>query len=236
MALDDFAINSDYPMDIVAVALTGTMSGFEFPIFPVPFGPPFAYAQKTITTGLSYSVLPFGQWSLDGGITWHAFGDTLENGEAYLSFDSSTGNFEIEAGASSSNATLTYRVFGFLPNDSDADVPLPAWQNSNLNVNSDFGYSKLVAAGKWVEQANTTAVLFTHNLGYRPQVLAWTESSGIISMLSSSYISAFTEYGASEGTAIIPTATNVQAIVTVKDTTNFTPATVHYRIYGDRNG
>lgn len=236
MAFDDFAVNSDYPMDIVAVALTGTMNGFEFPEIPVPGGRPFANASKTITTSLPFSVLPFGQWSLDNGTTWHAFGDYLEVGTADLYFDTTTGDFEIEAGASRDDVTLTYRVFGFLPSDSDADVPPPSWQTSVFRLNSDFGYSKLVAAGKWAEQANTTATLFTHNLGYKPQVIAWEELNGIISMLRSDYLAAFTEYGAVDGVAIIPTATAIQARVQVEDPSSFQPAVIHYRIYGDDNG
>ena len=184
----DFLLNTDYELDKIALVKTGSYVG-----------------SIQIPHNLSFTPLPFGIWSTDEDFTTtHALGAFETSGEPGY-----TPPLGVECIAQPDKITLTsrgegnnttrvyYRLYGFEPSDINENAPTTSEFANTFQLNTDFNYRKLKATGEFTQ----TGQSFAHNLGYLPQVMAWSKyadspdfpayRNGIEPITSASY---FTNY------------------------------------------
>lgn len=217
MALDNFIINSDYPMDMVVFAAEGTVA---------------ANSATSISHGLSFVPLCFGVWSSDGGSTWKPITEMNITGNETLVYLSSTTR-EVTVTTQLASSSIQFRVWGLQPADNTARTTPPQFQVSDFMLNSDFNYSKLVGSAVWTVTATSGTTLITHNLGYIPEVIAWRESAGGVIR---PFINSYGSSSAGEA-ALIATNTEVKAYCPGgAGGSDFSLAKIHVRVYGGKNG
>jgi hypothetical protein len=198
MATDprDFLINSDYEMDKIVYFTTGTIT---------------AGSSDTIAHNLSFTPMVFGVFATDSDFTdTHVLPFSAHDGEAFtLSADNT--NVNIAYDNQDPTASVYYCIMGFEPDGSTADAPATSQYAGSLIIDTEYNYCKLYSNGYVNGDADTT---ITHDLGYLPQIMAWTELNG--------------EYE--------PTNTSNIEITTTDINFNYAGAgydKVHYRIYYD---
>lgn len=156
-----FLVTSDHPMDIVVWKGTGEMS----------IGP-HDLKQVSIAHGLPFAPLVFGQVSFDDGQSWSPF--ATHYSQLTMEFSSDPTNVNIYALSFETGADMKFRFWGYAPADASYDI-LPPSSETRFNINTDYGYSQLIKAGKWDIEAGSRKVIFEHNLGFTPQVECWVE-------------------------------------------------------------
>lgn len=220
MALDDFIVDSDHPMDLVVFVAEGNITSFSN-----------GYGAATIAHGLPFTPLPFGVWSSNGGTTWQPItGISAEPNKPFAQIYGTSTQVTIAIQLNSSGTPIMYRIFGFAPSGASGDVTPPALRFSSFSLNTDFDYSKLIASIVWPATATSGTTLVTHSLGYIPEVAAWEENSGgQISPMIGQY--GVTTAGAS---ALIATASDVQVICPGGAGNRMQK--LHVRVYGGKNG
>lgn len=121
--------------------------------------------------------------------------------------------------------TAYYRIFGFEPSNSTADVAPLANSGDNFVIDSGYNYMKLYSSDT-VVLGTAASVTVTHNLGYIPKVFAWFMD---ISNEVTPIIKGFDEFSFSSDVTMVVTTTNI--IFSRSGTLNI-PA-IYYRIYLD---
>lgn len=221
----DYIVNSDYPMDFIVWGGTGNSTSSNY--------------NQTVTTishGLPFKPLVFGQFSLDNGATWMPMGlyDYFVNKiDIWIESDATNVYVNFTYLASGSK-TIQFRIWAFAPADADASVVIPASSSNDYRLNTDFNYSKLVKAGKWTITTGARQTIFSHGLGYTPEVMVWFETSNGRIRDAAAQFSGNTTYWPIQYTQIDNTALYARFTSTAIGSLNYTA--VHYRIYGDLNG
>jgi hypothetical protein len=189
-----------------------------------------------IPHGLPFMPLPRGLWTTDS--TWQTAyemnsGPITTSPTAPSPFTFDTG---IEANSTEvifrnqnwtgSTATLYYRIYAFMPSTVNLDAPFTNVGVDNFMINSDYNYTKLYLAGVTAASgvASSTAVV-PHNLGYRPQVMAWAERDGTVYDETYTYVNS--------GVPDSGCDVNINDLTFTR--ASFIPTTerFHYRIYLD---
>ena len=170
MAIDprDFLLNTDYEMDKVILFYEGSLapsssgSGYEEVIQHDLGFTPLVFGVCAFNSDFSDSrSLPYIEFTQENAISVSV--------EAYSStIKISYGNYE------STPDKVYYRIYGFEPSGSKADIPPTANKATEFILNTDYNYCKLLSAGTVDGDSDT---IVPHNLGYLPFVLAWQESS-----------------------------------------------------------
>lgn len=169
----NFLLNSDYPQDKVVLLLSGSI--------------PIDSATHTIPHNLPFTPLVDGCWSMtsDFSTSYEFYSGDFPSGNPGYFFA-----HEVQLQANSTNVILPtldiaggsktayYRIFGFEPSDSTADIASPITSSDNFVLNTDYNYMKLYTSG--VANPGTAATYtIVHGLGYKPQVRAWYTVAGI---------------------------------------------------------
>ena len=224
MDVRKFIINSDYPMDFIVWKGSGDVSSS-------------GYNQSTITIahGLNFTPLVFGQFSLDDGSTWFPLGlyDHYTNKVDIGAESDGTNVYVNFTCLDSGSKTAKVRLWGLAPSTADSSVTVPSGVN-HFRLNSDFNYSKLVAAGRWPIQTGSRQTIYSHNLGYVPEVMTWVELSNGRIREPSPQFSNNTGYWPTQCTEIDDHA--LYGLYTSNSAGSETYTHIHYRIYGGQNG
>lgn len=156
----DFLINSDYEMDKIIYFTTGTIT---------------AGGSDTIAHNLSFAPMVFGVFATGPDYTdSHLLPFSGRNSEDFtLSADNT--NVNIAYNNQDPTAGVYYCIMGFEPDGSTADTPATSQHAGSLVIDTEYNYCKLHSKGYVNGNADTT---ITHNLGYLPQIMAWTELNG----------------------------------------------------------
>ena len=205
---NNFLFNTDYPLDKVIYLFSGS----------------YTQIGETSTTvvvahGLTFRPLVTGNWSktVDFTSTKEMFLPEFSDiTSTYVQVFSNDTNITIRGiKPTAGNETIYYRIYGFMPSNVNTDVAFTASLADSFQLSTDYNYTKLneTFSGFYPAAATTT---ITHNLGYRPQVMAWTKDiniygTGIINQDHTSYI--------------LPTTTTIVIKSATKD--------VHLRVYMD---
>lgn len=184
----DFILNTDYELDKIILAKSGNFVG-----------------SVQLSHSLSFTPLVFGVWSTSADFsTSHPLGNAETASEPgytpALGVDCIAQSDKITLTASgdgSGSTRIYYRLIALQPPANNDNAPGTADVAQTFILNTDYNYRKLKATGEFT-QTNQT---YTHNLGYIPQVMAWTVyenmpslpaySNGITPMASGSF---FTDY------------------------------------------
>jgi len=219
-----FLANSDYPFDKVVYLKTGS--------YTVPNN---TIGQTvTIPHGLPFTPLIGGNWALMPSFTVayeYSTGPFPSSAAGYLfdtranAYADATNVYVSTDNLNPSAKTVYYRIFGFQPSTSDADVPGIASQGDSFLFNTDFNYTKLYLSG-FVDTPATTDlsvnVPIAHGLGYIPQVSAWVSNATYIFPVGSSH---------SFASSTLASANGSHLNFTIKPFNDAQRA--HYRIYLD---
>lgn len=204
----NFLLNTDYPLDKIVYIHSGSFSAT---------GGGGVGTYHSVVHDLPFTPLMVGNWSTssDFSITKEMFIPSYtELTGAYCEVASDSSDFTIQAiNYDSSPITVYYRVYGFMPSTSDETAAPTSSIADNFMLNTDYNYTKLYYNDCITAETSTT---ITHNLGYRPQVMAWYQSGSQAKYLSSD----FTHW-----------VTTTDTTVVVHNSS--TGASIHLRIYLD---
>lgn len=227
LASKNMLLNSDSPLDKVIYIATSQIT--------VPAG---QFSQLDIPHGLPFTPLLFGNWSTspDFSITYeYGTGPIHSNlqqaiftAQPNLRSSSSVANLTVTNYNTSSTLTAYCRVYGFQPSGTSS-VAL-AHTNTGVDpfmINTDQQQVQLIHEGlrdfPSVSYPNIVQItLFSHNLGYRPQVMSWVSRDGWTQNL---YMSAMAE----DTVSIVVTDSDV--ILRVEG--QAIAGTVHIRVYAN---
>ena len=159
---DDFLLNTDYEMDKIIFAKTGSFTG-----------------SISVPHSLGYEPLAFGVWSTNEDFsTSNSLGLVMSSSEqGYtpplgVGCRAYTDHIQLTASGQNSGTTKIYfRLFAFeAPGERG-----PSARTSNLAnefiLNTDYNYRKLKKTGTF----NQTGQEYQHDLGYLPQIMAWVK-------------------------------------------------------------
>jgi hypothetical protein len=160
----NFLLTSDFPIDKVSGYNTGSISvPANTSLFP------------TFAHGLSYAPTYFLKWSTTANfsISFDELGtSTVNNLQLTATIDLTTIYLFI-SNVSNSAVTIYYRFIFFMPPDINKDVLATVANLDVFMLNTDYNYTKLFLDDKTTSNIAT----ISHNLGYYPQVEAWTVDS-----------------------------------------------------------
>lgn len=150
-------------MDNVCFVYDGTMSLSS------------GYGSTTLSHSLGFIPLAFGLYSIDGGSTWSEIDfQVVSIGFGQILAQASTISVSLSL-YSSSASSAKIRVFGFMPSNITASVSAPT-PLSRFYLNTKYGYDMLVAKGvTTIPSSSSETLVYTHNLGYIPRVMMWSE-------------------------------------------------------------
>ena len=166
MAIDPrkFLLNTDYELDKIIFVSTGDFVG-----------------TKEIPHNLGFTPLVFGMWSEDSSFTtcnnfsWvettPIAGYTPPLAVEIVAKDNKITLYA--EGKDSGTKRIYYRVFAFAPPDANVNVPTTSNLANEFILNTDYNYRKLKATGEFTQGGQS----YAHNLGYKPQVMAWFKYS-----------------------------------------------------------
>lgn len=164
----DFLLNTDYELDKIILVKTGSF-----------------VKQTDIAHGLSFTPLIFGIWSTDSNFnSANIIGPQLDTEPipGLYTPPLSVGCYALSDkialnsnGDGADNTTIYYRVYAFANPDANANTPKTSHLAKSFMINTDYNYRKLKASGTFTAAGQS----YEHNLGYRPQVMAWIQFSNI---------------------------------------------------------
>lgn len=205
----DFLLNTDHEMDKIVYFTSGKLSSSNAPVYVDNF--------KLGFIPLVFATFSFTEDFSDTRMSWTFTDDLIINLEAR-----SNGVVVRYTNNSDPNQKLYYRIYGFEPSNSTANIGGTQKEAKQFILNTDYNYCKLYKKG--IADGDTT---ITHNLGYTPLVLAWQEApwaNPTPSIVTPIWIS-----GAEDSNipSISVTSTTVQISGVPQNNK------VHYRIYYD---
>lgn len=213
MSISNYIVHSDYPMDEIVwtsegMASSSSMSGTD----------------TVITHGLPFAPLVFGQFSLDGS-TWYPMNmEGFYTIKMTVSLFSDKQNVRINVITNRGAVTIRYRLWAFAAAGEQHKLPRIASANQ-FRFNTGYNYSKLVKAGVWNVVEGNEQVIYAHNLGYIPSVMAWQEESGGV----------IQSVPQSDGDYQQKNVTVTDNELRGRFGAYINPAKIHYRIYGGQN-
>lgn len=179
MALSDFLLISDYPIDKVI---------YRSPVTPLVVSA-FNVATIILAHGNGGEFLPIAQWSLDPtfstGVYDVSTGPSSAGVQLFntaVAVDATNIRYDVNNNTAS-GATVYFRTIGLAVPGTDRDVPSTS-QFQDFNMNTDRSYMKVVSEGSATiaNNANHTAPV-PAVVGGIPKVLVWTKFGGTISPL-----------------------------------------------------
>lgn len=219
-----FAINSDFPTDDIVYSYQGNLSGDTWS------------QSATISHGLPFIPLVFGIYSVDNGTTWSQINFQSDAGAGVLEADSNNVHVQIvDNNGLLPSSAIKVRIFGFAPSTYTGNTTPPT-ALSKFMIDSRVVYDELLASGVF-QLANTTSpqIIYTHNLGYIPRVMAWyeIETGGvkIISPINTGVYAPTEYYTVWEYLEVTPSVVQFLEYISYGTTLR----KVHYRIYGGQN-
>lgn len=159
MAINDFILNSDYPIDKIVGSVSGVFS-------------------RNTSTYLTPEVIPHGlpfiptyimQWSTNPDFI-PAYSEQLSGDglSPLLEAQTDPTNVILYSYVPAGTISFYYRVLFFMPPDVDMEVGNTASLFDNFILNTDYNYPKIFQEGRL---NGTTTV--AHNLGFTPLVDFW---------------------------------------------------------------
>jgi len=155
MNLQNFQINSDYPMDKIVLLREVRVSA------------------DTVSFAHGFSSVPlvFGIWSTTSSFaTTRTCGMQRSSGDPVICWATTSSVFALNYGGAA--RPVYVRIYALLPVDSTSDAAATSNQAQTFIFNSDYRYMPLI--GSYTATGSRT---FAHGLGYKPRVLAWTQWS-----------------------------------------------------------
>lgn len=216
MAVDlrNFEFNSNAKMDNVVWVFEDSFSSST---------PDYTLVDTTIANPFTFKPLCFGNFSLDGGITWQDIDFVSSQGQGQL-VSRNDNTISIYISHATYTISIKVRIYAFTPasvGNLNFTKPTPI---SNFYINTENKYDNIVASGEAnISASNSIQTVYAHNLGYVPRVMLWQETSTGIYKAHTATVGD-TDFNA-------PIVTNSE--LDWKTTSNIK---VHYRIYGGQNG
>lgn len=216
-------LHSDFPLDKIVYMNTRS--------FSVPAG---GFNDQIFAHNLPFTPLILGQWSFDSTFATaydansgprFGVGGTLLLQTALYS--DATNITIFNSNNQGSPVTVYWRIYGFMPSTVSETAPFTASTADDFIIDTDQNYSKLFLSGVTASSSTLgSSVTVTHGLGYRPQVLVWSEDSSYTTWTGSYAIEG------SAGNNRVQVGTD--DITLLRDST-FLPSPVrfHYRMYID---
>lgn len=214
MSVENFLLNTDYPIDQIIGYGSGSVTI-----------PSFGFNDPIITHGYSFAPLYYIRWSYTSTFdvsyeeTGRISAEVLVSGETRPLTASI-----IISNNSTASVTVYYRIIFFRPFDQSPISDNTQIGLDDFNINTDDNLPKIYMEG----YINNPGGTVSHNLGFIPQVDAWFSFSDGRKgrFMGSNMDSTFYDY------KLIVTTTT---LTYTKDPsmTLFTP-NLYYRIYGDR--
>lgn len=170
---DNFLLNSDYPVDKIVYKISGSFSAT---------GGGGLGTLSQFNHNLGFRPLIIGTWSTDSNFSTSREGgffsfEGTDPDTIYTQFYSNDTQISISTfNPTVPTVTIYYRIYGFMPSNINADAAFTASLADKFQLNTDYNYTKLYLSGITTAAATTT---ITHNLGYRPQVMAWLKDASI---------------------------------------------------------
>lgn len=208
----DFLLNTDYEMDKIIYFKEGSLNSGQYDV--------------SLPHSLGFAPLVFGVCAFNSDFSDpRSIPYTNQTDTDYVAFDVSASSTDVKVSyvsSSGSPSVAYYRIYGFEPSDSHADIPATSGDATNFILNTDYNYCKLYQKGV-INASDVTTI--NHNFGYLPQVMTWRESNGKIfpGNLADWYSG---DIGDTYGTKV----TNTQVVLKYA---NIGLDRVHYRIYYD---
>jgi hypothetical protein len=205
----NFLLNTDYPLDKVVYMTSGSFSAA---------GGGGLGTVHQFNHGLSYTPLIVGTWSTNSDFStsreggYFAFEGTDPN-TIYTQFFANSTKITVSTFNPPAPAvTIYYRIYAFMPSNVNVDSSFTTASADTFALNTDYNYTKLFSSGIATAAATTT---ITHDLGFRPQVMAWIKDSSV-----------------AYGTSMVVDMGYVKATTTTVVITS-PSKDIHYRIYAD---
>lgn len=153
MNLRNFQLNSDYPMDKIVllreVYVSGNTASFDH--------------------GLSTVPLVMGIWSTTSSFSSsRTCGLQRSSGDPVICWATTTKVFVMNYAATA--RPVYVRIYALLATGSQSEAAATKNQAKTFIFNSNYRYMPLIGSYTASNSQN-----FTHNLGYKPRVLAWTQ-------------------------------------------------------------
>lgn len=211
MALSDFLINTDSPMDKI--------SGFETGSFSLGS---FGTVSPSVPHNLGYKPLFFVRWSTSSTFdtSFDELGVTFNFVFLFTQADSDNMYF-FASNLTATAYTIYYRIIYFMPTNLLLDAPNTQFGLDNFNINTDFNYSKVLIEN--VTGSGNQAI--DHNLGYYPQCEVWYERASDGRMIH------LVENSANSSSLPKAQLTTSQLILT--QGSSVAVSAWHYKIYAD---
>lgn len=161
---NNFKINSNFKTDLIVFSYSGTVNVDSN-----------GYGGLSVNHGLSFTPLPFGLYSADGGTTWNDIDFQTQGGFGQMFAKPSTIEITINI-YNNPPASVLVRIFGFAPSTVPNVIVNPPAPLSKFYLDSRKTHELLIASGKTVLPSyNGAQTIYTHNLGYLPRVMLWEE-------------------------------------------------------------
>lgn len=179
----NFLLNTDYEMDKIIYYKELTRTASSSTIISIQ------HDLKTIP-------MVFGVWSNDPNFSnTHELGETtditIQSGTKYYhapcGADADYTNIYIDLDPYQGETTFYIRIFGLEPHYREGDsinfygkkLPPTNKYAKKFILNTDYNYLKLLKAGRFLEwDSQNGCNVYTHGLGYVPQVLEWASFGG----------------------------------------------------------
>lgn len=216
-------VSSDYPLDKIVYMHTRTVV--------IGAG---SFNNQIFAHNLPFTPLILGQWSFDSTFTtaYDANSGPRFGVGGTLLFSSSlqsdgTNITIFNSNNQGSPVTVYWRIYGLMPSTVSETAPFTASTADDFIIDTDQNYSKLFLSGVTASSSTLgSSVTVTHGLGYRPQVLVWTENSTYTNWIGSYAIEG------SAGNSRCRVGTD--NITLIRDSTILLSSTrFHYRVYID---
>lgn len=216
-------VSSDYPLDKIIYMHTRSVV--------VGAG---SFNDQIFAHNLPFTPLILGQWSFDSNFetAYDANSGPRFSPGGTLLFQSilqsnSTNIVIFNTNNQGVPVTVYWRIYGLMPSTVSEVAPFTASTADDYIIDTDQNYSKLFMSGvTGFSSTLGSSVTVTHGIGYRPQVLVWTENSS-----HTNWTGGYSIEGSS-GNNRCRVGTN--DIVLIRDSVILPSATrFHYRIYID---
>lgn len=215
-------VSSDFPLDKVVYMHTRTVV--------IAAG---SFNDQVFAHNLGFTPLILGQWSFDIDFTT-AYdansGPRFGSGGTLLfasALHSDAANITIfNTNNQGSSVTVYWRIYGLMPSTVSAIAPFTASSADDFIIDTDQNYSKLFLSGVTASSGTAgSSVTVSHELGYRPQVLVWSEDANYVT-----WVGSYAQEGSSGNNRCRVDTSN---IVLIRSSILSSSTRFHYRIYLD---
>lgn len=178
--LNNFLLNSDYPLDKVIYISTGSSSVPDSTSDTISFAHDLPFTPLSVLIWSNTSDFTISNEFRDAEYISNSF--TTGAGQYYSCSADATNIIINRYNFSGSAKTLYYRIFCFQPSDASIDSVVPSTEvlGDNFIQNTDYNYMKLAYSGILIRGVNDT---FSHDFGYVPRVRVWEQTGTMISSL-----------------------------------------------------